>query len=151
MKWITYIIPTHSAWNIQLFQSFCFLSFAIDTLATKYFWMLRYDLQLQRWVLTDTQPHCREDNRVAVTAQWKIHLKSGCLLWVVAPWGCWVRAPGPLDFQENPEIPILWEISTLWNIRSNFLERTIFCWINTARLQAASSPCTASLLSHFDM
>ena len=83
MKWITYIIPTHSAWNIQLFQSFCFLSFAIDTLATKYFRMLRYDLQLQRWVLTDTQPHCGEDNR-----EWPWQ-RSGRSIWRAAACSGW--------------------------------------------------------------
>lgn len=150
MRWTTYITLTDSAWNIQLFQFFCFLSFATDIVATKYFWIMRYDLQLQRWVLTDTQPQCREDYR-----EWRRQHRGRCI-WRVATCSGWRLlgmlgpSPRPSGFSENPEIQILREIFTFWNIHSNFLERTL-CWINNARLQAASSPCTASLLPHFDI
>ena len=150
MRWTTYIILTDTAWNIQLFQFFCFLSFVTDIVATKYFWIMRHDLQLQRWVLTDTQPQCREDDR-----EWRRQHRGRCI-WRVAICSGWrlLGMLGPSSrtsgFSENPEIQILREISTFWNILSNFLERTL-CWINNACLQAASSPCTASLLPHFDI
>lgn len=88
--------------------------------------------------------------RVEMTAEWKIHQKRGCLLWEVAAMECWAWAPGPLDFQENSGIQILCEISVFWNVCSKFLEKTTFCWLNKACLQVVSGPCTASLLPHFD-